>query len=689
MLNNIIKKINDKMSLRKIVTILAQGRLYYIIVAQYLLIDICTRAILTSSNTYPVYYLNANIATIIYAAFICCVIACLKGKSKRIVYLASTIIFALIAIVQIVYYAGKSDVFSFCSMAFAGEGQSYIFSTILKAVQQYWFFIIVLIVYCAIAVYVYKNIKIELKFSFKPLLAGCITLVVSLLIINITVFANNADDGMNNYFPSQTESTSKNYINFSSPTKIFSMCGMVHYTCLDIANCIFPNKHKMSDEDYNFLKEQTSKTANEANEYTGIFEGKNVIFLQLESIDTIYLNDTLMPFLSMLQANSINFQQHYSYNYGPSSTINSEFAVNNSVNMNMNNNVYTLSGHEYPYSMPRILEKFGNYKSNIFHFNHASFYNRDNLYAAWGYQNYYGLLDTGRYNNNRSYAELDSTLIQDQDFYDKIFKCQQPFANSIITYTEHPPFNGGNPRLNKLVENRYNVTEKTYEFSDLSTSLEYAKETDSFIAQLMEGLKANGLYDNTVLVVYTDHYQYSLAGEPIVKYKCGDNDNLINNTPFFIWSSDLKNKFGAPDNLQVQKADEMGFTNKITPGIGIRCIDTVNMQIDILPTVLNMLGVSYDAAKFVGHDIFDNNRHYMYHSANSIFDGQFYISDGKVKYVDTSTWENEIANYDESQNAYITKSGKRIDKSYVDSLYSEVADKVRKNNLILNYGYLN
>ena len=84
--------------------------------------------------------------------------------------------------------------------------------------------------------------------------------------------------------------------------------------------------------------------------------------------------------------------------------------------------------------------------------------------------------------------------------------------------------------------------------------------------------------------------------------------------------------------------------------VEIRAVDKINFEVEkgefcvvVGPsgagktTVLNMLGVSYDASKFIGHDIFDSNRHYMYHSSSAIFDGQFYLSDGKVKYVDTST----------------------------------------------------
>ena len=80
---------------------------------------------------------------------------------------------------------------------------------------------------------------------------------------------------------------------------------------------------------------------------------------------------------------------------------------------------------------------------------------------------------------------------------------------------------------------------------------------------LIQALKDNNLYDNTVIVAYADHYLYTINDKSVLdKYKTTSN-NLINNTPFFIWSSDIK-----PQNI-----------NKTT------------MQMNILPTVLNLFGI--------------------------------------------------------------------------------------------------
>ena len=67
-------------------------------------------------------------------------------------------------------------------------------------------------------------------------------------------------------------------------------------------------------------------------------------------------------------------------------------------------------------------------------------------------------------------------------------------------------------------------------------------ETDYMVGLLIQALKDNGLYDNTVIVAYADHYLYTINDKTVLdKYK-DTQGNLINNTPFFIWSSDIKSQ---------------------------------------------------------------------------------------------------------------------------------------------------
>ena len=101
-----------------------------------------------------------------------------------------------------------------------------------------------------------------------------------------------------------------------------------------------------------------------------------------------------------------------------------------------------------------------------------------------------------------------------------------------------------------------------------------AKETDYMIELLLQNLEEKNLIENTVIVVFTDHYLYTLEDKTILdKYKNTAN-NLINHTPFFIWSNNGE---------------------KIN-------INDVTSQLNILPTVLNLFGINYNPNNYIGSD---------------------------------------------------------------------------------------
>ena len=143
--------------------------------------------------------------------------------------------------------------------------------------------------------------------------------------------------------------------------------------------------------------------------------------------------------------------------------------------------------------------------------------------------------------------------------------------------------------------------------------------------------------DNTVIVAYADHYLYTLDDKSILdKYKETSN-NLINHTPFFIWSSDLGQ---------------------------LTSISKVNMQMDILPTVLNLFGIDYNSNNYIGHDILSNDfKGYAFFSDYSWYDGKVYV-----------------------ENQQIT-NGKKMSKDKLDTMNNLISNVIKKNDLTLKYDY--
>lgn len=423
------------------------------------------------------------------------------------------------------------------------------------------------------------------------------------------------------------------YAEFNDKNKSLKVSGLWEYTFRDFYITFLKPEEKQTAEESAFLQQVFADESEASpNAYTGMFRGRNVIFLQLEGIDSWLLTKETMPNLFALREQSIDFTDHYSFYNGGGSTFNSEFAVNTGyiTPFSYAKNAYLFNNNAFPYSMPRMFGALG-YSVNAFHMNSGSFYSREINYSAWGYEAYHGLRDEVSY--EPVLYELDRTLLTEPSYRKLLFRTDCPTVSYLITYTPHTPFTTNDGVGAYLAKERFG---KAVSLSEEETAKLFASETDRMIGLLMEGLRDSGLYEKTVLVVYADHYLYTLEDKSILdRYKTTDN-NLINQTPFFIWSGDTS-------YVAVTKA---------------------NSQIDILPTVLNLFGISYCPLHYVGSDILSPDYEgYVVFPDSSVYNGEVYVENGRVTQVgaDGST--------------------------DVDALCKKVNRMIRKNDLVLRFDY--
>ena len=344
--------------------------------------------------------------------------------------------------------------------------------------------------------------------------------------------------------------------------------------------------------------------------YTGLLKDKNLIILQLEGVDEWLLNENDTPNLYKLMNNSINFTNHYSYYNGGGSTFNSEFAVNTGfiTPLSYTQNAYSFSKNDFPYTLAKLF-KFLGYSVNAFHMNTSEFYSRGANYKNWGYDNYYGLVDMYDYKNKE--YELDREMILNEDFSNKMFE-NEKFVDYIITYSSHLPFSTSSGVCKKLVTldalETLGVEElpKDYVLPTLTEeecARRQVKETDYMVELLLQKLEDNELMDNTAIVVFTDHYLYTLSDQTILdKYKDTSN-NLINHTPFYIYNN--------------------GETKKT--------IKDVTSQLNILPTILNLFDIEYNPNYYIGENALSSDYNgLVFFSDYSWYDGNVYVSGGEV-----------------------------------------------------------
>lgn len=621
---------------RKIFDYICKYKEIILLALPFLVLDLTTRIFFPTSFV-SFWYIIPNLFTILWCFLILGIVLSFKRKIGCKIYVLILVCAVFIFLLNNVYYSMTDNFFDFSLMEMASESTSYIFDTFLKA--KIWIYLVCLVV-MVFGIWVLKMIPNKKENDYKNLM------VVFVLFLVFHSFIPMLYGKANNELTWNTWKNKRNvYINFNDNNKSMAITGLYEYTSRNIYVTFFKQKKTNNQIELNFLEEVFSKeNTSSSNEYTGIFKDKNVIFVQLEGLDSWLLTEKDTPNLYALMNNSFNFTNHFSYYNGGGSTFNSEFAVNTGyiTPLSYNQNAYTFNKNLFNYSMANMFKDAG-YLVNAFHMNSKEFYSRGINYSNWGFDNYYGLKDMVNYRDN-SYM-LDTELVNNETFYDLMFHSDKRFVDYIITYSAHMPFNQSKGVCKLILDREKEASLDSEELEVLTPQTELteedcarlqANETDKMVGLLIQALRDNNLYDNTVLVVFTDHYLYTLNDMTILdRYKETDN-NLINHTPFFIWSSNTKKKE----------------------------IKEVTSQLNILPTVLNLFGIDYNSNYYIGTDALSNNyKGIVLFSDASWYDGNVYVDGGMV-----------------TNNQHISSEDLERKNSYIDYI-------IKKNDLVLKYDY--
>lgn len=619
------KKFDRKKTLNSIVIFIKKYYYILLLALPFILIDLFTRY---NVKFYGLLKPVPNLFTIIWITLLLGISLYPKKKIGKIIYSIIFVLSLAIYLVNNVYFSMTGIFFDFSMVLLAGEGSEYLLDSIKNCDVSVYLFLIPIFITFILAFKVYPNNE---KRNYKRFLYPFIVFIVLHTITPL--FLGKANEEL-------TWSTWRNprniYNSFNDNNKSMTVSGIYEYTARNFYITFLKNKNTTNEEDIKFLKEEYSKEIEiNKNKYTGKYKDNNLIMIQLEGLDSWLVNKNDTPTIYNLMKNSINFTNHYSYYNGGGSTFNSEFAVNTGfiTPLSYTQNAYTFNKNSFPYSLAHLFKEQG-YTVNAFHMNTKEYYSRGTNYKNWGYDNYYGLVDQNTYKDNSYY--LDRELLLNEEFKEKMFNSEK-FVDYIITYTNHMPFNPEKGNCKMLLDLDSKDTENTsYDLTEEDCARRQAKETDYMIELLLKELKERELLDKTTIVVFTDHYLYTLSDKTILdKYKNTSN-NLINHTPFFIYTNNKDKK----------------------------TIKTVTSQLNILPTILNLFGIDYNPNYYIGEDALNNNyQKLVFFSDYSWYDGNVYVDGGLV-----------------TNNRYIKPDLLEQKNYYVNYL-------VKKNDLTLKYNY--
>lgn len=347
------------------------------------------------------------------------------------------------------------------------------------------------------------------------------------------------------------------------------------------------------------------------NKYTGIYKDKNLVFIHMESIMTMFIDmevngQEVTPNLNKLKKEGLYFSNFYpQVSVGTSSD--TEFTLSTSLMPALSGTVFVNYYDRNYTSIQKLLKEKGYYTFSM-HGNNSTMWNRAPMHASLGYDKFYA---------KDSFNVTDENTIglgiSDKDFFEQIIPYlkdieskNEKYMGTLITLTNHTPWDGkdayGEFELSTIV-NRLNedtgkiekVEEPYLEETKIGNYIRSVHYADEALGEFIDSLYENKLFDDTVLVFYGDHdaklntkeYNYLYNYDPVLgKLREEDDDGYVEydyyanelnrKTPLIIWTKDKK------------------YKGEVNYYMGM---------IDVLPTLGNMF--EFESPYALGHDIFD------------------------------------------------------------------------------------
>lgn len=437
---------------------------------------------------------------------------------------------------------------------------------------------------------VFRKRIFKKRLVVKEIFVSLCILFVSIGLYGLNIFVQEKDTGSiyNLYF--ETNNVSLN----------IERLGVMAATLLDVHRSIFGfdekikevkleeenNDEELFEYDYNNLdlnldgESGNIKTINnyiksesgtKKNQYTGMFEGMNLIFVVAESFSEIAVSEKLTPTLYKLIHEGFYFKNYYTSNN--LSTIGGEFQALTGLYAD-NSLLSSWRGGRayYPYGIGTMFENVG-YKTYAYHNNSAYFQDRNVYLKSQGLNNFKGCYNgMEKLINCNLWPQSDVDMINST--YTDYMNSEEPFLAYYITVSGHFYYKfseNAMARKNKQYVDGLNYNENVKAY--LATQI----ELDRAMELLLTKLEETGKLDNTVIVLTADHFPYNLNINDINALSSYERDVMIeaNSNNLIIYNSKMKS---------------------VT-------VDKVGMSIDVLPTVLNLFGMEYDSRIIMGKDI--------------------------------------------------------------------------------------
>lgn len=390
----------------------------------------------------------------------------------------------------------------------------------------------------------------------------------------------------------------------------------------------------------------------------GIAKGRNVIVIHLESfqqflIDKKINGQEVTPFLNSLYHGQDTYAFSNFFNQvGQGKTSDAENMLETSTYGLSQGSLFATLGNDNTFqAAPAILKQRAGYTSAVFHGNIASFWNRNNVYKNLGYQYFFdaSYFDTSG-DKATGYGLKDKLLFADSIKY--LQHLQQPFYVKYLTVTNHFPFDLDDEDKDS------NFTTTNTGSSTVDNYFVTAHYLDQSLQEFFSYLDKTGLAKKSIIMIYGDHYGISNSENKNLASVLGKN-------------ADDWTDF---DNVQMQRVPLMF----VIPGSGGHggIYSTYGGEIDVLPTLLHLLGISTKRYIQFGTDLFSSQHDQVVALRNQDFVTPKYTSiSGKI-YLNST---GKLAKLTKQEKKQLRADQKKVSEELA------LSDSLNEKNLLRFY----
>ena len=620
-----------------------RARALYVLGAGWMALSYWGVEVYASRYLDPVYD-TGLIFGFLWALLLTGVVLALPRWIGKVVYGLTFYLFAIFAAAQCGYYAIFGRMLWIGDVRYAGEGGAFLGDVLGMFSRSWWIATVALMVIGCIGCFLVPRGPRPPRLRVTCLLLG-LSAAVGLWAYPKSVFAQDANAwGLQSEYK-RALSREGIYTTMYDAHKLYQICGVYQTTVKDIwEHNLFPLTPMYRSQIESRASEAETwfdeRAPHQDNDMTGIFAGKNVVLVLMESMDDFLINETDTPTIARLMDEGINFTNFYTPGFGSVRTFNTEFCINTGLYLPTNGRyAFDYCTNDFSESMPNRFRAAG-YSAQSFHYNDPMFYNRGVMEPAMGYEAYNSYMNFGMVGD----ALLSDTgLFVNEELMDLFFGREeggegQPFFNFIISRSAHMTYTY-NEELSQFALGQYPQYRGSTGDEELDCIRAKARCCDDLFAYLLQTLEENGCLENTVIIGVTDHYAYGMQDQNLVMEQSGvDKHLLVEKTPCFIWAYD------GPD-LEVDKV--------------------LNTS-DLAPTVINLFGMKSEY-HYLGRDAFDES-----YDGCVVFQDQSWISpsgvyeDGNViaAFTDEGPTDAEIEEMNAFAQEYIRINNLLLESDY-------------------------